>query len=317
MPLTGPKIYPKVYHNDNALAIRDMVAFMINDHATLTGPGWDIVEAYDGSAGSRQVPSTTSGSGALASFTGTFSWKDDTVATNDWIVLRTNIGGGDPEFQFYLERSSTSNWQYKLIPLDDFVVDSTALVSPPTLPLLSVGAGTSVVTHTMDAGWFSAVADEQMWSFLRADHGGNGIDWGYVGSVDQPHPTDIRPFIIYDNPAEVTVYDAFTGGTFWNRLDPYSQMAVTGSGYWTWLRRGSDPNIANEEIMWLTSTMVLPVCIIFTSTPQHVVGFPRHIYQAHESMGYRGVVGDLEYVTFTSNVGRPGIAMTWDGVTPW
>lgn len=316
MPLTGAKFYPNIFHANNRLAARDIVAFLIDDHATITGPGWSIVEAYDGTAGSRQTPSTTTGTGALASFTGTFSWKDDTVAVNDWIVLRTNIGGGGTEFQLYLEADTSTTWQYKLIPLDDFATDPTSLVSPPVLPVSSVGSGTSPVTHSLGNGWYSVVADEQMVTVFGHLGGGGAISWGYIGSLDQPHPSDIRPFVIYDNPGEVSVFNG-SFGTYWNRLSPIDQSTILGTGYWSWLRRGNDVNIADDDL-WLHNRVALPVGVLFENAGHvHFAGFTRHVYQAQELMGHRNVIGNLDFVTMSSVATRPGIAVKWDGTTEW
>ena len=317
MPITVAKIYPKIFHANNRLAIRDMVAFLIDDHATITGPAWTIVEAYDGTAGARETPSITSGTGALASFTGTFSWKDDTVAVNDWIVLRTVVGG--TEFQFYWEVQSTTTWVYKLIPLDDFALDPTVLVSPPALPVTSVGSGTSLVTHAIlntGENWYSVIADEQMMTLFAVRGGGTAITWGYVGSLDQAHPSDERPFVIYDNPGEVSVFDG-SSGSFWNRLSPIDQRTILGTGYWTWLRRGNNVNIANDNL-WLSDRVVLPVGVLFENTGHvHFAGMPRNIFQAQELLGHRAVIGNLDFITFSDNIARPGIAVPWDGVTPW
>lgn len=317
MPLTGAKFYPNIFHATNRLAIRDMVAFLIDDHATITGPGWSIVEAYDGTAGARETPSITTGTGALASFTGTFSWKDDTVAVGDWIVLRTNVGG--TEFQLYWEVESTTTWQYKLIPLDDFVTDPTVLVSPPALPTSSVGSGTSVVTHaqsTVGDNWYSMVADEQMVSLFNHRGGGTAINWGYIGSLDQAHPSDIRPFVIFDNPGEVNVFDG-SFGTYWNRLSPVDQRTILGTGYWCWLRRGNDVNMANDSL-WLHDRTALPAGVVFeNSSHVHFAGMLRHVYQAQELLGHRNTFDTLNFITMSDNVGRPGICMVWDGTTEW
>lgn len=320
MPLTAAKIYPKQYHATLGKGLRDLVAFLINDHASITGPGWSIVEAFDSATSSRQIPSTPSGSGALNSFTGTFSWKDDTLTTDDWIVLETNIAGGNPEFQFYIEYATATTLQYIMFPFEDFSTGGGA-VSPPTFPDRAVGSTTSVVTHTAfasdGAGWYTAVADEQMLSFIITRGGKTNISWGYVGSVDEAFSNDTRPFVIYDNPSVVIIYDG-SGGTYWNRVSPIDNGTVIGTGYWMFPRPGSSPaGLFIDTTFWLPRQPLARPGVVFSGTHNHVAGFLRNVYMGHRGHAYRNILGSKDYICFSDDPTDACIVFPWDGSTEW
>lgn len=325
MPLTAAKIYPKQFHSTLGLGLRDFVAFLINDHASITGPGWSIVEAYDSATSSRQIPATVTGTGALASFTGTFSWKDDTLTTDDWIVLETSVGGN--EFQLYLEYATTTSLQYIMFPFEDFATGGGA-VSPPTFPTRSVGAGTSVVTHTLsnidDGAWYTVVADEQMMALVIMRGGKTNITFSYIGSLDDPLPSDTRPFVIWDSPSVASVADS---GTFvpFNRVSPVDNDTVITNGFlgqWrvggTGFPGGSANLVLLDGTYWLDEQPLLPIMIAFNDTnSQHMAGYLRNAYAVHSEAGYRSVFGALEYVVFSDDINDPAWALPWDGSTEW
>lgn len=319
MPLTAAKIYPKQYHTSLGKGLRDLVAFLINDHASITGPGWSIVEAYDSATASRQIPSTPSGSGALNSFTGTFSWKDDTLTTDDWIVLETNIAGGNPEFQFYMEYATATTLQYIMFPFEDFATGGGA-VSPPTFPSRAVGSTTSVVTHTAfvdGAGWYTAVADEQMFSFIITRGGKTSISWGYVGSLDKTYSNDTRPFVIYDNPSVVIVENG-SGATYWNRVSPIDNNTILGSGYWMFPKPGaSATDLFVDTTYWLPKQPIAQPGVAFAFTHAHVAGFLRNVYMAQRRNGYRNVLGNKDYICFSDDPEHAVLVFPWDGSTEW
>jgi hypothetical protein len=324
MPLTAAKIYPKQFHNTLAKGLRDIVAFLINDHGSITGPAWSIVEAFDGTASSLQIPSTTSGSGALASFTGTFSWKDDALIPNDWIVLETNIAGGLPEFQLYIEYATTTAIQYILFPFEDFATGGGA-VSPPTFPDRAVGSITSVVTHSLggitDGGWYTVIADEQMMALVITRGGKTACTFGYIGSVDEAATTDTRPFVIHDSPANVSVLDS--GASVWNRVSPIDNDTEIGLGYWTYIRASSvsgmtGGKMASDTTFWLDEQPVLPTMVTFNNTGhQHVAGYLRNVFEGHARLAYRSTLGTGEYIAISDDTNDGAIVLPWDGSTEW
>jgi len=324
MPLTAAKIYPKQFHATLGFGLRDFVAFLIDDHA-ITGPGWSIVEAFDSTVVSRQIPSTTTGTGALASFTGTFSWKDNTLTTDDWIVLETNIGG--IEFQLYLEFATATSLQYILFPFEDFATGGAA-VSPPTFPSRAVGSGTSVVTHSLaniDGGaWYSVVADEQMMALVIMRGGKFNISVGWVGSLSDPLPSDTRPFVIWDSPSSASLS---ISGTFtpFNRISPIDNNTVITNGLFAHFRvggtgfpGGSSNIVLMDGTYWLDEQPLLPVMVVFNDTNnQHIAGYLRNSYAGHNRAAYRSVFGALEYIVFSDGDGTPCWCLPWDGVTDW
>jgi hypothetical protein len=317
MPITAPKIYPRVFHASHGLGLRDVVAFMIDDHASLTGPGWSIVEAYDGATASRQVPSITTGTGALASFTGTFSWKDNTVSPNDWIVLECNEG---TNFQVYFEYATTTTIQYIMFPYADFVTGGGA-VSPPTFPARAVGSTTSVVTQGFCGvtwSWWSVIADEQMMALVTTQDGKTCIEAGYIGSVSNPLPSDTRPFVIYDVPSVVRLYDG-SGGTYWNRVSPVDDTTIIGSGYYCWHRLGNDNRpVPVDTTHWLDEQPLFPIGVMFTDTGHsHFAGFLRNVYGIHRKDGYRNVYGTKAYIVASDNKFDAALAWPWDNTTDW
>ena len=325
MPITAPKIYPKQFHTTPGLGLRDFVAFLIDDHATITGPGWSIVEAFDSATVSRQIPSTTTGSGALASFTGTFSWKDNTLTTDDWIVLETIVGGN--EFQLYLEYATTTSIQYIMFPFEDFATGGGA-VSPPTFPSRAVGSGSSVVTNSLalidNGGWYSVIADEQQMILVITRGGRVNITFGYVGSLNDPLPSDTRPFVIWDTPSAASVS---ASGTFvpFNRISPVDNTTILTNGFLGQYRvggtgfPGSSANIVcNDGTYWLDEQPLIPVLVVFNDTnSQHVAGYTRNAYAVNRNAGNRSVFGALEYIVFSDTITNPAWCLPWDGVTEW
>lgn len=314
MPTT--RYYPRVSHTNLGDALPEIVRFLIDDHATHTGPGWTIVEARSNS--SREVPSTASDLDSLSSAT---DWKNGSISTGDWIVLESADANNSNHFQVFLKYNSATQLQIQLIPLEDFTTGGGDTASP-TLPATAVGAGGSAVTMSFDTGayFWHIVADEGM-CYILADNG-DPLDARhiYFGEVDGANtggsPTDDRAYVILDETTAVQVDDANI--TPWNRLSPVDDSTILDEGSWTWVGRtfSSIPQLASS-LNALGNNYILPIYMVFLdSGHSHIAGILRNVYSGHKGLGTIGTLDSLNYGFYNDITGTDiTIVFKWDGST--
>jgi hypothetical protein len=324
----------------------DFARFLVNDLPTFTGPGWTIIEAYDATTNDRQVPVTATD---MDSFVGTFSWKDNTVSPNDWIVLQSILGAN--EFQvFFRFLDTTANGksnqlEVQLIPLGNWTTNVGSPTTSPTKPGTVVPATPIVIDQPNVGGTtplraaYSIVADEGMFTFLWDSPSASGSDgtpanrecfWTYVGNMDASRLSDTRPYVIGPTaPAQVR-WDrtSFTTG-FFARLSPLDADVATDTG--TVLTNGFETVMSCQPLGNIQGSgtgfkrfdelRALPVGLFFPDTNQrHFVGYFRNVYSAHRLLGPVGTFGTLAYM-FRNDaiqvVDDLSLCFEWDGVTPY
>jgi hypothetical protein len=286
-------------------------------------PGYAVIEAYDGT--NRDTPSGGTG---LADLPGTNGWNDgegagEITVNGSWIVVESMDSNNTNHFQVYIERESATEIHFKLIPLEDFTTGGAA-TSPPTLPATSVGAGSSMVTFTVAAGtnkWYS-VADEGMFALLIDDGSASGMDWIYVGELDQARvggsTVDDRCYVIWDTPGDG--FDMGSGGANFNRLSPIDDTTVLDEGWTASIARGNNANWMWNETAdnALGEEPLGPVGVLFVDAGHyHLAGFLRNVSIGGNWLAARGTVGGQDFAAFDDFVvgGEGHVVFAWDGAT--
>jgi len=303
----------------------DFARFLVNDLPTFTGPGWTIIEAYDNATVSRQVPSSATD---MDSFTGTFSWKDNTVGVNDWIVLQSNIGGGVNECQAFFRMASSTTMQVQLVPLGNWTTGGAA-VTTPTKPATIQPSAVVTMTGFTIRSIYSIVADEGMFAFLF-DQGNTTTNaaWIYVGELEGHRPSDAYPYVIWNLPTSVSYDTTFAATGNWRRLSALDVDAPNDTG--TDLVNGQDAHYYSlvfsfgqyvdrtfEGVLTLGETRPHPVGIFFSDTGnRHFAGFLRNVYSAHNKLGSVGTFGGEKYMYRNDRTDDyAGICFLWDQAT--
>lgn len=310
--MTTLRYYVKQTHTSLSSALPDIVRFLINDHPTITGPGWTIVEAQSGA--NREVPSDSSNLDSLVSAT---DWPNGSISVGDWIVLESADALNTNHFQLYIEYQATSQINFMVIPFEDFSTGGGA-ASPPTFPSTAFGEGASLFTmsvYTTTAG-YTVIADEGMMHFL-VDELQDQLSWTFIGELIADPLRDSRPYVLRD--VEATVAHSNQG---YNRLSPFDNTTILVSGVPTLFGNASSGNPLHEEGQGKSSgfknDFVLPVGILFSdSGHQHFAGYMRDTYSVFDLLGFIGITPDRRFFYFNSTTSSPGVAVKWDGTSEY
>lgn len=324
------RYFPNRAHSSILTALPDIARFLINNHATLTGPGWSVVEAFTSASAAREVPSN---SASLSSLTTATSWVSGPIGEGDWIVLESTDGNNTNHFQLYLEADATTRLHMLLIPLCDFVTGGSA-VTPPTFPTTSIGSGTSVpITIPVVATPMkvSVIADQGMLTLIHDTGINSETVWTYIGELngarDNGSPADERCYVIHDSPFDLE-WDEGINNTllrFWNRLSPVDNSTMlsgtTNGGASVFMGSPASPHVPMhseaERDMTLGVDSILPVGINFgTGIHRHFAGFLRNVYSVHRGLGTAGQLNDRAFIY--RNVGNQlhaSICFKWDSTT--
>jgi len=310
-----PKHFPKQSFANLTAAVHPMIQFLTKNHATIDGPGWHIIEAYDGT--NRETPSDPTD---LDSFSAGFGWRNDvaSLGAGDWIVLQSNIGGSN-QFQVYFELDSTTGFLVLLMPYADFSTGGPA-TSPPTFPTRSIGTGASygspiTLTGFTSTADYTVIADHGVAIFLF-DSAATTVYWAYVGELDHPNPSDTRPFVISKNTADVHID---TGTNIWSFSDPFDQ--TFNHGVWTvWY--GVLPGQVHESTIdddLLGFRAILPVMVHqSTGSLAGIRGWTRHVFSGHEDLGNSGTMDNRRFMYRNDEIGNEAsLVFTWDGETDY
>lgn len=317
----------KQYHVDLSTGVYAFVQWLTNEHADETGPGWEVVEAFDGT--NRDTPT---GDPTLANLPGSNLWQTGPLtSTGSWIVLRSLGGRVSAQFELYIEYASTTQWQYLMMPLDDFATGGGAS-SPPTFPATGFGTGLGTLV-TFDpfgvagAGnfWYG-VADEGMVAVFTDGLNPSGMRWAYIGECD-PVPgqeaVDDRPFILWDTPtAGIEDDQAFE---VINRISPFDDVTFLTNGHTCHYKVDEETDsIFNRtatvagHISSLGVEITAPVPVLFdTSGHPHMVGTMRNIRVGGGWITLRRTINDRKQLAlrdFLTNGRDICIVVNWDGV---
>jgi hypothetical protein len=323
-----PRFYQKTRHLNIADFIQNFVAWLVNDHPTKTGPGWEIVEAYGQNGGGTSfVEGVTPGTrafnqGSLSNFANIVSWDvgGPSVIPGNWIVLRSRTYRGSDSFgriecEVYIECQSTTEMQIRVIPLNDFATGG-GVVTPPTFPATTFGSGTGAVSLVKNAAFDGyVVGDEGMFSMVLDD----GLDprWTYIGEVDAQNVNDQRPYVAWD--VTTNLYFAFFDDDRWTRLSPVDNSTIlTVSDTVMWRYSSSTAgSMCNGGFGNRPDTQVHPAGVFFETTDSHFMGTLRNVYLGNQNMPYKGALKNGEYIFFneldSSSDTYCGVVFRWDG----
>lgn len=322
------RIYPNTLQVDPAgggattleSTMVDLLRFLVDDcdgtsydclpGAATTGPGWTIVEVYDGS---REVPADPTDVDSLTTAT---AWKGDGsgLAAGDYFVVESadsTGGGGTNHFQVVFEYDSTSVIKYALIPLEDWQVGTSTPDAAGTAHF--VGAGTALVSFTTGTGAFKMfiVADEDVVIMLRDDS--SNPDILYIGGVDgnlsTSTPPDDRPWIVRDTPDDVTL--AF--GSYFNRMaSDDSTVLTTGyPGYVYGQTHGFNQTGQYNGSFWLFSVPIW----FDDASHKHFSGTLQYVRQSSKDLGTVGrTINGAAWACRGTNASYPPWCVSWDGV---
>ncbi len=319
MPTT--RFFPSQSFASLTLALPQMVRFLVNDHSSITGPGWTIVEAYDGTT--REVPSDSSD---MDSFTGGFGWRTDTLGADDWIVLESADANNTNHFQLYLELQSTTTINFMMIPFEDFATGGSA-VSPPLFPTSSYGVSSGsfvVMAGFSTEATYSIVADEGMAAILN-DNNTTSVDYMYVGELDTLMVSgtqgDLRSYVIRDDVSSVGHTNSAVSR--WTRLSPLDNKTVIEDG-WAASRHALGANTrvheagaARDNLLGLDS--ILPVSVWFNDTGhRHFAGYMRNVFGVYASLPEQsGTMSGSNFMHRANQAAEGQICMRWDGSTAY
>jgi len=313
MPTT--RIFPLQEFSDVTSALPDIVRFLINDHPTITGPGWTIVEAFDGST--REIPSDSSD---IDTFSAGFGWRTSSLSAGDWIVLESANANNTNHFQLYIELESTTEISFMLIPFEDFSTGGSA-ISPPLFTTSSFGnsSGTFVsFTAFNSSAQYTVAADEGMMALLADQTGSNTPYFTYFGEIDAVHifeNFDNRCYVVRTTTGDVGHTDSIISR--WRRLSPIDSKTILNGYPAQHYSFGEnsilhDTNAERGNLLGLDS--IFPVGIWF-SDPSHFAGYLRNCYSANENLPEAsGTLSGSNYL-HRRNQPESNIVLKFDGST--
>jgi hypothetical protein len=322
MPTT--RYYPKQIHASLTAWYWDFIKWMINDPtAALTGPNWEMVQAFDGSfapASKREVPADPHD---VSTFSAGFCMTDGVFTNGDWMVLRSAAGVCGNSTELYIELDSPTAIKWLLIPYDNFNPAAPAETTPPTMPTDSIGSALGSAGLISMTGWttgatYSANADEAMVAVLFDDN--TTPAWIYAGEVEPAGlagvPADDRPFVIWDTPASVFISNT---NSYFNRISPLDDATACTTGYSSILTSsGGAVTSAGSGGGFLGLWGVYPIGVHFyTASHIHFAGFLRNVGCTSTDKGTSGTLIAKNWM-YRLNGGAYGpVCFAWDGATDY
>lgn len=293
-----------------ANALPDIVRFLINDHLTITGPGWTIVEARSNTA--REVPSDPSDLDSLVTAT---DWKNDSIAVGDWIVLESTDSLSTNHFQLFMEYQSTTALNLRVIPLEDFATGGGD-ASPPTFPSTSFGNNSTTVSMTVPVhnSGYTVVADEGSMIIVVDGHD-TAITFAQLGELDGvPFDRDPRPYYIHYVPGQV----GHAAGNVFSRLSPIDNTTLINGGVSAVMGVEFDHMHEDIEGRIFSSHYFLPASVFFrTASHQHFAGWQRNMYAGKDTGDNNGIrispQGRFLMVSDATTITQ--LAIKWNGET--
>ena len=321
MPRLVPQFFPKQSFSDLTAATVPLIQFLTKNHPTIDGPGWHIVEAYDGT--NREVPSDPTD---LDSFTSGFGWRNDvaSVPLNAWIVLQSNRAAGN-QFQAYFELDTTSNMHVLLFPDGDWTTGAGTDTNP-TIPTKSIGQITSYATSVTDSvdltgflasAEYTVIADHSVAIFLFDDTSPTGVNWLYIGEIDYVRGIDTRPYVLHHDDFDVHV--DLSGNPTWAMADPLA--GDFRLGWWIYLASNQATSQAVQlddgSTNFLGNRKNTPVGIFLENgATAGFRGILRHVFGGENNAGSSITLdGRSFFLRNDADGSSEGIVFTWDRTT--
>lgn len=238
------------FHTSNAwesgagAALFDTVRFMADEHDDVTGPGYTIVEADDGT--NRNTGPNLSDLGASN------AWNPanaTALSVGAWVVTESLDLANTNHFQLLFHLFSSTEWHIFLIPLEDFTTGGSSTAgSLPILPDTAYGSDASGTACSLASitgvARNTVVATEG--NIIILTQSTTEATFYYGGEVDATESTsttlDDRPYVQYyqQGPAEIIPNNSTD---FWIRLSPEDKSTIfgylNGSGKWVIFTNGN------------------------------------------------------------------------------
>lgn len=222
-----------------------------------------------------------------------------------------------------------------LIPLADWTTfSSNDPATSLTLPTASVGDGlatfqsTTIPDTTFD---ILAVADEGMLALFWNPNRTDNLWFQYWGDVDNPNPSDSRPFIVRlsgsaGDESKIVNWQQVSFSFYWRRISPVDNTTlVTGHESTSFVGGTFSAHIHARGALWgldsrLGTRQFFPVGVIMaTSGHEHWAGWLKNIYEGHNYLGLRGSSGARDFIWLREGAiaadNNSTIVMAWDGIT--
>jgi hypothetical protein len=305
----------------------DLLRFLVNDcdgtaydcksGAATVGPGWTIVEVYDGN---REVPPTATDVDSLAT---AVAWKGDGsgLAVGDWFVVEsadsTNENGSN-HMQMVVEYDSSTDWKFRMCPLADWTTGAAGCggggCTPDNPPATCVGLAANPVTFTTDAGATSmSIVATEAGMFLWRDAA--AVDYIYVGELIGTSltgaPADDRAFVI-TNTTQL-MYPTY-GAAVIQRLSPVDDSTRLVTGWFQYPSNGASPWTTAGAGALLGVYAITPLGVYFADAGAlHFAGYLPFVFIGQEDMGVQGTLDSAAYVHRSSSATEANFVLPWDG----
>lgn len=318
--------YPKQRHATGADGWYDLIRWICDNHATLTGPGYTVIEADDGT----NINTPSGPNNDLTELGASNRWNPDNAnfppPTGSWIVLESLDSNNTNHFQVIFQLVG-NDLQYRVIPLEDFTTGGgTTAPSLPTLPSTAFGedgATSETISGFAFTALYNCTATEGNLVIL-SDHA-NDAWLGYIGETDNPDPADDRSYVSYRQ-TNTLGPNEFNGAEPWARLSPVDDTTVIGIGneesqLIEWMDHGeinyNDPD-EHGAIAIADSVLILPAGVMFATAGHRTFsGWLRNLRVANSAVGMRSSTNDREWIIRSTVSSAPAWAMRWDGSTTY
>lgn len=319
--------YPKQRHATGAEGFYDLIRWICDNHATLTGPGYTVVEADDGT----NIDTPSGAPFSLTELGASNAWNPDNAnfppPDGSWIVLESLDSNNTNHFQVIFQLSG-DNLVYRIFALEDFTTGGgTTAPSLPTMPSTNFGdaAGTNeTLTGYAFSALYHCTATEGNLIILT-DHSTDS-NLAYIGEVDNPDPADDRAYVSYRATSTLGPNES-ANIEDWVRLSPVDDTTVIGaaqnegSQLVEWMDHGEtnyqDPD-EHGGVALGDSILILPIGVAFPTTGhRHFAGWLRNLRTSNASNGLRAATSDLQWIMRGNDTFRPCFAIRWDGSTTY
>ena len=311
----------------------DLVRFLCDNHASLTGPGWTVIDADDGT--NRDQPAGPNFD--LTELGGSNLWNpaNGSPPTGSWIVIESLDSNNTNHCQVWIHLQSSTEVQFRVIPFEDFAAGGgTTGGSDPTFPATSFGnssASNQSFSFQSGVARFLGVATEgnMVWlGTVLSDE-----EWIYFGEVDGAadastgaSPPDDRAYTILRTTADVHIGQSINDEPFC-RLSPLDDTTVIGdgnteSGFVQFYSQAEAPLTGSAtwpRMATLSEDHLLPIGAAFFDTGhQHFMGYLRNVRGCNGQLGSMGTFDGHEWLYYNdrrSSASYTCVVFKWDGAT--
>lgn len=303
--------------SNTADAINELVRFMVNDHATETGPGWTIIDTYSGSAATpHEVPSDATDLDSLAADN---TWRTGSLGTSDYIVLQSSSASN--KFQIGIEYQSTSLMRFIVAPQAGFntSADNTDLTTAGNWDNPKLATNDFSITNS--AANMAITANDDRFILMMNNSGTKR--WTYVGKLINTYAADEYSAVYYNNEGIIrTNQSQGISGNFWKKtsmVNDTTELTCAGTSL-----DGSLGEIMGHATDYVTdpdggASKMFPISLLSnTSGHQGHFGDLDGVYSLQRSFSTASLLYTLNtkaYIYAGDSASYSAVAWEWDGVT--